>query len=256
MRGGLEARARTRPRGIGRCLQRSSGEEKTTIRVIRYKQRSFRVRLKSASLLAFLGLSLFFVRQTLGTFEQRLFVNLTIVRLTMLLSVLSILAILVFYIRFSRDYVRAECKRLKTAASWVIAGYVAMTILYLRDFIKINKIDFLSGILQSRIIETVAPFVPLLSALLALVFFATLYSQTAGLDQGEFRRAKLSALVGSSVAVAVRILVILNYLRGGIARWYFELGRASLAVAFPLVLLAFLGMAYFYLSFYRGRDLL
>ena len=170
---------------------------------------------------------------------------------------LSVLAWLFFFIYFSTDYVLAKQARLKTAAGWAVFGMATVVFMYGRELLGIFQIDFLSDILQSRLIENIIPFIPWISEIITLIFFIVLLREMSEDERVKLRKSLIFAVIGASLSVLLRTIVVVNYiLTRGEMRWFADFRGTLLIIGIPLIIISFLAIEYFLLSFYKGKDIL
>ncbi len=216
----------------------------------------FTKRLKQTTLLAILATAYFFILRTMGTVFPDLFSSQTILQTASVLSLLFCLALMFFFVTFKRTYIEDNQKTLRRSTNWAIAGYLAMSCVYASEFLNIFHINFLSDILNSRLIEAAKPVIPWLSAVFVLVFFLTFYKENIRDKQNTLRHPKLFSIWGGALSLVLRTIILWSYLSTRVGKWYFDLSGVPLVIGFFLAFASFLFIEYFFLSFFIERDIL
>ncbi len=214
------------------------------------------MRLKNATLLAFIGTAVVFLISTVGTISPGLFFNFSLVRISTLLFFLSVLAVFLFFIFFYTDHIKAGQTRLKKAAAWAIVGMAAVVFMYGRDLLSIFRIDFLTEILQSRFVDDLVPLIPWVSSVIVLIFFIVFLKDSSDDEKRRLGKALRIAVVGTCLSVLLRTIIIANFVVTGGVRWFADLKGVFLIIGIPLVCLSFLAIEYFYFSFFKGKDII
>ena len=216
------------------------------------------MRKKNATLLAFIGIAVVFLIRTVGTISPGLFFDFSVVRISTVLLFLSALAVLVFFVFFYTDHDKAGQTRLKKATAWAVAGMVAVVFMDGRNLLNIFNINFLTEILQSRRVDDLMPFIPWISSFLFLIFFVVFFKDSFEDERLRLRKALKFAVIGNILSVLLRTIIIVLHIITGAVRWVADLKGPYLVIGIigiPLLILSFLAIEYFYLSFYKGRDI-
>lgn len=214
------------------------------------------MRLKNASLLAFIGTAVVFLIRAVGTISPGLFFDFSAVRIATVLIFLSVLAVLLFFVFFYTDYIKSGQTRLKTAAAWAVVGMAGVGFMYGRDLLNIFRINVLTEILQSRFVDNLMPFIPWVSSFLILIFFVVFFKESTDDERLHLSKALRFAVIGSCLAFILRTVIVANYVVTGAVRWVADLKGILLIIGIPLLILSFLAIEYFYLSFYEGKNTL
>ena len=80
------------------------------------------MKLKTATLLAIIGMCYLFLSRTIGALVPGLFQNLVVTQVSVVLSLLSGAAFVVFFMSFYKFYVRDEQTQLQSATLFAIIG--------------------------------------------------------------------------------------------------------------------------------------
>ena len=69
-------------------------------------------------------------------------------------------------------------------------------------------------------------------------------------------RAKLAALIGAGLSLLLRSIIVVVYLSDGTLRWASDMPSSLNLFTFSLTVVIFLAIEFFFLSFYKDRDLI
>jgi hypothetical protein len=213
------------------------------------------MRAKYAAFMAALGIAFFFIFQLSGTLFRNIYSDISIIRITSILSVLAAAAVLYFYIAFYRDYVEKDQKRLKRAAVWAMAGTGAVLLMYFGFMHNNLNLGLLPEIFRAGWFQSAGPLFPWFSVLCLLYFYMMFYIEDGHDEKRHIPRAKQLALAGAGLAVLLRSIIGIGYLAGGTLRWISDLRGVLFPMGLILAVLGFLAAEYFFLSFYKGSDL-
>ena len=202
--------------------------------------------LKSATLSVIIGISYIFVSRTIGTFLPDIFKNLLIAQISVIISFLASLTPVFFFISFYEGYVRKEQIQLKKASVLAVIGSSAMSLLHIKGLLLVFDIYVFPYLVRSHFIE---PIVPLVSSIFILLFFIIFHK-----EERKLKKATLSAIIGSSIAVLLRTFILFNYLYSGKIRWFSDLPRKITIILIPLFIFSFITVLYFFLSFYKEQK--
>ncbi len=205
--------------------------------------------------MAFIGTAVVFLISAVGAISPGLFFDFSVVRISTLLLFLSVLSVLLFFIFFYTDYIKTGQTRLKKAAAWAIVGMAAVVFMYGRDLLSIFRINFLTEILQSRFVDDLIPFIPWVSSVIVLIFFIVFLIDRTDDEKLKLRKALRIAVIGACLSLLLRTIITVNFVVTGVVRWFADLKGVFLIIGIPLVCLSFLAIEYFYLSFYKGKDI-
>jgi hypothetical protein len=159
------------------------------------------ITLRRATALAMIGISYAFVMRTIGTFLPDLFRNVYIFRTVETLSFFAGLAVLVFYVVFYRDFLRARYSGLGTPAILVIAVTAAMLVLRMRYLARIFNVRGMARIPGQRILDVTVPW---LATALTLVFFVALHYALRRGRAARLARAAAFNIAGLFVSLLMR----------------------------------------------------
>ncbi len=214
------------------------------------------MRLRQTTLLAILATAYFFILRTVGTVFPDLFHHHKIIQTGSVLSLLFCLALLSFFVAFKKNYLTDNQKTLKTSTNGVIFGYIAMSCVYAVEFLNIFQINFLSDLLNSRLIETAVPVVPWMASVFVFVFFLTFHQERKKDKQNKLRYPILFAILGGAISLLLRTILLWRYISVRAGKWDLDLFGIPLVVGFILVSASFLFVEYFFLSFFFKKDII
>ncbi len=197
---------------------------------------------------AIIGTSYFFVLRFVATVFMEFFRNLTVARITSILTLPAMAALLFFFASFYNDFLERKQGNLGKITRLVIICYIAMILLVIRRMLFVFDINFLPSLTRSHFY---APMVQWLVSLIFLVFFILLYRETVSAKLHKLRVAAISAIVGSTIGAIIQTIVLLNYHSTQSAYRFFFVPRDVMILLLPIVTIAFATMLYFFITFYR-----
>lgn len=209
-----------------------------------------------AAFMAALGTAYFFLLRFLGSVAPGLFTGIPLLKLASVLSVFASAAVLYFYIAFLRDYVRKDQNRLRKAAIWAVGGHFVLMVMYFGQMHNILGWRILPELFAARWYGDATPFFPWLALACVLVFFLVFSLEKSHGEKGRLPRAKLAALAGTGLSLVLRSIILAVYLTEGTVRWTADLPASLNFLTFSLMAASFLALEFFFLSFYKGRDLI
>jgi hypothetical protein len=212
--------------------------------------------LKKVTLLAAISISYTFLLRNLGTFLPVIFSSLPVARAVSLLSFLAGLAIVLFFVLFSKRYVRKEQPRLQKASILAIIGSGAMLYLNVKSLALIFKTQvspyLVMYFLRSHFID---PLILWVSSMFILIFSIVFHQETRHEEETRLRKATLFAVIGSSIGSLERTFVLVNYLfYSRPIGWFTHLSTKTAIILTPIYLFSFLAILYFFLSFYQEQG--
>lgn len=206
--------------------------------------------LKRVSLWAAISMGYFFLLRATGTFFPDIFLERSVVLTVSVLTLLFGLGLLFFYLSFRKTALSAS---LRSLAGWAVGGHIALSIVYAIELLRAWQIDFFPGILGSRVLAALMPVVPWLCAFFVMIFFISFHQEKRKTELG---RLGFYALSGAALSFLLRSVILGNFViaRGG--PWATDLTGTLLFVGIVVSFLSFLGFEYFFLSFFKGKDIL
>ena len=219
------------------------------------------MKLKTATLLAIIGMCYLFLSRTIGTFVPSLFQNLVVTQVSVVLSLLSGVAFVVFFMSFYKFYVREEQAQLHSATVLAVIGTAAMLVLYIKGlFIVFTPLRMqlygispvlVEGLSKPSFFEAVLPW---FSAILMLVFYVAFYREMADPSQYRLQKAASYAVIGAVIGVVLRTLLVVSNIFSTEMRWFTDLTRGVGIILVPILVISFAAILYFYLVFYREQQ--
>jgi len=204
-----------------------------------------------AALLVIAGTIYTFILRNIGTFVPDVFTNLTVARMTTVGSFLASLTIVLFFASFFTYCIRDEQTGLRYATILAFIGSGAMSILNVKDLIRVFEVHPSPIMSGSHHVEVIIPWI---ASFFMLLFFIALY-RTSGPGKGSrMKRASGFAVAGSTVAVLLRSLTLLNFILTDGLKWLSGFVGERPLLFLPCVILSFAALLYFFLTFYREQK--
>jgi hypothetical protein len=207
--------------------------------------------LRTATLLAIIGLCYTFALRATGTFLPDLFRDILVAQVNGILHLLASLTAVLFFAYFLTCYVRKGETKLKSGTVLALVGSSLMSLLLLKGLLPILDDYTFRNLAGPHFIE---PIVPWVSSILILLFFIIFHKQTLRRRQRKLQQATLWAIIGSSIGVLVRTFVLLIYLPSGEARWFSDFPTGMQIALFPIFAFGFVAVFYFFWFFYREET--
>lgn len=219
--------------------------------------------LKKTTLYLIFGLSLIFVIRTAGTFWPEAFRIALIGKSTQILLFIASCTPLLFFIYFSRDYVKQDQRHLKMATNFAIIGSGAMVFLYLIGLFVIfprlmNNLyqisQFFFNIIQMPFRHTVGVVFSFISSICILLFFLTFHKEMADTGNKKLKKATLYATLGALASVCFQLFISADYFFFGNAMASTIISRFPFILLMPIRLFIIVTYIYFTVSFYQSLD--
>lgn len=209
------------------------------------------MRLRKATGFTIVGICYLFVSRTAGTFFPAIFRNLAAAQISAVLSFLAILTVLFFYYTFYKDYVHKEQTELRNASLLAIIASAALLLLELKGLVLVFNLDFISFLFRSPQSAALAPVMPWVSALFFLLFFVAFRKITRTAQEARLKKAILWGIIGASISLLMRTLILVMYLYSGKIRWLSDFPGKVALLFLPITVFGFATGLYFYATFYR-----
>jgi hypothetical protein len=189
-----------------------------------------------------------FILRTIGTILPGLFANLALARIATVLSFISSLALLLFFVFFRREYAIDGRAGLKRAAAYGLTGAFVAVIVDLKGVFIVFSSTLVSGNAGWRYFDAIWPAV---ASILIMLFFILFYRRTG---KPALKRISLLAMLASIIAAMTSVFTLFNYVLSGQFRWLSEFAVENMLVFLPIY--AFVSVAFFmfYLAFYRELE--
>lgn len=207
--------------------------------------------LKRATLLVIIGMCCTFVLRFLGTVVPDGLGSLFVSRVAVAVYMLSGVAVVLFFAYFHREYVRENQPDLRNAASLAAIGAAASLLIHLKGVWLVFGIRLLPGaFIMSHWMEMLFPVFGLATA---LYFFVILRREAVASADALVARASRFAIIGYVIFLVMQAVTILNFLATGQFRWLSEHSRTVSFAIFPFLLVGFVAILYFFVTFYKAR---
>ncbi len=207
-----------------------------------------KTRLRYAALLAIIGITYFFAVRTVGTFLPAVFRNLSVSQVIQILSLLSSLAILYFFVSFHSDYVEDDRTTLKKVSVLPVIGYCAILLIHIKNLVVIFNICRLPSLVTPHFIEVI---IPRIVSLFILLFFVVFYRELQQEEKKRLRKPILAGIVGSAIQVLLLTFVLFHYLFFRQALFALDYARTLSIIFVPVFAFSFFAILYFFISFYK-----
>jgi hypothetical protein len=204
--------------------------------------------VRKSTCFAILGVSYLFVLRMIGTVFPEMFKQLLIVQITGILALLAYVTLIMFFISLYSTYVRSGDTRLKQAVILAIIGSTAMFLLQIKHLLPLVHVYIFHPLMTSHHLDAIIPWV---STLFFLLFFTMFYTHTRHRDQMKLHKAVRFAIIGHSIHIVLRTIVVWNYFSSREFLWFAELSRRMPIIVIPALILSFTMILYFFFSVMR-----
>jgi len=206
------------------------------------------MRLKIATILVIIGSVATFLSRITGTLSPKLLQNVLILKTFGIVSLLSFLAIVAFFVIFLIDFARKKQLVLKIASILMIIGSLAIFILFLKAVLTLfNIVPSIYYYARPGLLEAVVPFV---TSIFIVFFFAAFYKAMVATMSFPLKLAVLLVIASSFTNLVLKIFVLSNYFSSGGFNWFISLFGKFPIVIVLISLFWFLTNLYFYMMFY------
>lgn len=212
------------------------------------------MRLRTATVLAITAFTYIFIIKTIGTVFPFIALVSIYVKITETLSLISNLALIYFYVVFSKDYIREEQAKLRIATSLVIIIIVLSMFVEMIRLMQVFDVTLIPAASKIRHTEAV---VPLAGAITMLFFFVSFYNENLFDNQVNLKKATSLAIVGASAFVLLNIIVVVNYFYYVETRQPFGvIGKSEVLyiIGSVIIIFYFAVSLYFLISFYKVQE--
>lgn len=205
------------------------------------------------TLVVIIGIITSFSIRTSGTIFPRIFSNIYMVKGTVLINAFFILAHLLFWLLFYKEYVSTKGTILKRTCILAIIGSFAVSFLYIKNLpfafdVQVNFPSFL----MNPYIEV---FVPLIGSVFHLIFFVV-FSKSLDLEEKAIlSKPILSITIGISIFLLFHLMVLFNFISRNRLEWLDHMPRAVAVGTVPFLIMAVILILTFYYRFYYFLDL-
>jgi len=208
--------------------------------------------LRKVILILIVSIIASFSIRTFGTVFPQVFINVFVVKATILINTVFILSHLMFWLFFYREYISVKKTSLKKICVVAIIGSFAVSMIYMK------QIPFVFGLKVHLPLFFLNPYydslVPIISSVLHLIFFIAL---AKNLDKTEMPRLRIpirSIIIGNSIYICLHLIVLINFIATHRFEWLEHMSRVVAVATVPVIISAVLFMLYFYYQFYRFLD--
>lgn len=211
--------------------------------------------MKKATLGAIVGFAYIILSRSVGTFWPGLFATELSASLNIFATLLSILALLLFYIMFYWHFTGTDMavlyknpQRMRSATRVAIAGMLILLLMYLESIL----VHFTSWNLPNNDrIYLLRLYASWLAAICALYFAAVFYDELHKKVSARLAMAAKTALIGASLVVVLRTYLLFNYYYSSQFKWRGFLGPDMPWIVVPVLLFIFSAQFIFLIALYR-----
>ncbi|MFO7915498.1 MAG: hypothetical protein R6U43_07380 [Candidatus Krumholzibacteriales bacterium] len=202
------------------------------------------MKLRKLAALVLAGISCIFVSRAAATLFPDLFASGTAAGLHTLVSFAATLVILLFFVTFSRDYVKSSERALDKASNLMIIGWAALSLLFLKELLVV---------MGSSLFDSVSfdLFLPWINSAITLYFFAVFYGEGLNEERSGLKNALVLVIIGSALSVLIRTALVINFMRGGEFKRMWDFAVRYPVIFLPIQLFIFFASFNFYFTFYR-----
>lgn len=204
--------------------------------------------VRKSTCFAIIGVSYLFVLRMIGMVFPEMFNQLLIVQITGILGLLAHITLNMFFISLYSTYTRSEDTRLKQAAILAVIGATAMFLLQIKHLLPLIHVYISHPLMTSHHFDAIIPWV---NTLFFLLFLMVFYTHTRHRDQMKLHKAARFAIIGHSIHIALRTIVVWNYFSSKKLLWFAELSRRMPNIVIPALILSFTMILYFFFSVMR-----
>ncbi len=204
--------------------------------------------LNRATLFSIIGISYIFVIRTIGTLFPSIFRNLTITIINTFLSFTASVVVVIFFIYFYKEYVKDKQSSIKNASLLAGIGSFIGTLLFLEGILVVV---FNFYVFQSHAFDISVPWI---SAVFYLYFYIIYYQELLSASNTHLKNAVFLAIIGASISVLIRTILLFNYWYSGTFNWVFYYFNEFPFIYTILHTFLFFTSFYFYYSFYKYNE--
>ena len=189
-----------------------------------------------------------FLLRTTGTLFPHIFQYSSVVKVTIVINIIFILAHAFFYVYFLKEYAANRQQILKTGSILAIIGSFSVALIYIKNFCLVFGLDVLPLIFMDAYFDVI---IPLVSSLFHLLFFSIFKKVQS---QDEYRilsRPVSSAIIGVVIFIVLHLIVLVNFLKLHKFNWLEHMPRNIAIGTIPLFVFAAIFILYFYIKFYQ-----
>lgn len=210
------------------------------------------MRLKIATILVIIGTISTFLTRILGTVFPKFFLNISNAKALGIISLFSFLVVILFFVLILIDFTKKVQTLLKTATILMIAGSLAILILFIKSFLTLfNLIPSIYYYAKPGLLEAL---IPCIVSIATLFFFIAFYKDMITKMTFHLKRATTLVIIGTFITVILKSIVLVNYLTSGVFSWFLAPFQTFPAIIFFLSTYWFLTYLYFYIIFYSELE--
>lgn len=209
------------------------------------------MRLKIAIILVIIGSVATFLSRLTGTLYPGLLQNLPILKTFGIISLISFLAIVFFYVVFLIDYTKKGQTFLKIASILMIIGSSAIFLLFIKAVLTLFNISPSLGFAKAGLLEAI---VPCISSAFTVFFFAVFYKEMVTRFSFNLKISVILVILSSVTNFVLKSTVLINFISSGGFNWFVTLFLRHQIIIVIISVFWFVTSLYFYISFYKDLE--
>ena len=209
------------------------------------------MRLKIAIILVIIGAVTTFLARLAGTLYPKFLQNLPVLKSFGIISLLSFLAIIFFFVIFVIDFAKKEQLLLKIASILIIIGSTAIFILFVKAVLTLFNVSPSLYFAKPGFLEAT---VPCINSAFIIFFFSVFYKEMVAKFGFHLKLAVILVIASSFTNFILKSVVLTNYLSSGGFNWFVTLFAKYQVIIIFISSFWFLTNLYFYFTFYRELD--
>jgi hypothetical protein len=209
------------------------------------------MRLKIAIILVIIGAVTTFLSRLAGTLYPRFLQNLPVLKSFGIISLLSFLAIVFFFVIFFIDFAKKEQLLLKIASILMIIGSTAIFVLFVKAVLTLFNVYPSLYFSRPGLLEAT---VPCINSAFIVFFFIVFYKEMVAKFGFHLKLAVILVIASSFTNFILKSVVLTNYLSSGGFNWFVTLFAKYQVIIIFISAFWFLTNLYFYFTFYRELD--
>ena len=207
------------------------------------------MRLKGATILVIIFAVATFILRVTGTVYPQFFINAIARKSFVIISQMSFLSIVAFFIILSLDFIKKEHVVLRIASILMIIGSLAVSVLFLK---VVYSVFTETPYPNPGLVEVLVPFI---GAAFTLFFFIVFYKSLLATFGFHLKLAVILSIVSSVITFILKSIILGNYVFSGEFNWFLARFKDFPIIIILLSVFWLLTSLYFYISFYKELNL-
>ena len=209
--------------------------------------------LKKATFWVIWAFIYIFTIRTVGTIVPTLFTNLLLVKINVVFILLSRIAVLNFFIAFFRKYADSDKRKTRFATSCAITASIASLVLTIMDGSRLFGLPFFP---DNTWIQDSNVIVPVLAALVTLLFFIFFYLEVARFAGEAMKTATRLAIAGSAIFSLTLCIGLFHYMKllKSAESVLESTPKVLIVIGIPAILIGFFCTINFLVNLYKNEK--